>query len=763
MPAPMRNPVEPGQKVCTDHCIIEGCLDWHPEQTYIPITEQQMDENINDRDLRTMSPEQLIAEDREWRQTKNTSLVKPSLRARNAPLGNLDLPDDLDIDYDVSYFSNGFLSRTVELNHIELPLDDPSVKGNFPQIDFERHIIIKHKPPFGQNKILDALYDVSKRREKFQNRVPNKRPLEKDLAPVPMHQEAIFTTHPAVGSVNQVNIEVVHHHEGKFVVKSTDGLTATIRVPSSADIANTCETTMGTSGELVIQDVECVISHDLPVQIMHNLSSSINAITSVARETGEYCPHLDGDKIKGAYIHEYDNHARLTLKPRAGEVQATVEEEVLGFHDYHGMAMKQASSVSETVHTFIGRMTKKTGGLEPKLREAALKIVRDRMYRFLPTAEELWEGQDVDGVQARAMLDAFMKMDMKERSMMETAFNGHFVEGLEDYSVKGFNKNQWKSKWGQIFSDKAGQSVSQHSKLKNMVLKFVCYVTDSLLRSYRGAKRFIYASGKSDAEVQKELDEIMRQTEIDLIFTENDFGEFDSTQNELMPIVCTEYVQSVCGTADSILHTYINHLMEWKVVIDGLLTILNKNQKHSGEAATLLFNTIWNAAWCGVIMNVDELVVALFKGDDSLVVSKNLTIDKAGMKLLKEVGLITKLFMRKEFAFFTDMIVTPEGAALDVCRRGAKVLSKVWKKTDRNALKDMIISTNDIVTQRIGTHWQQMRCIQLNSVARGQVYAENYTNALICIAKGEIADAVRPDKVVYVSLSPEESRIGKVY
>jgi len=588
-----------------------------------------------------------------------------------------------------------------------------------------------------------------------------KRELERDLAAPSTYQEAEVTKHPGTGSVNQVNVEVVHEHSGKFVTRSADGFTATIHIPSSADVSNTCETTLGTSGDLEVDTISMRTSYDMPVQPMGTLSASINAITSVARETGEYCPNLDGDKIKGAYVHYYDNHARLSLKPRGMEIQPTVEEEVLGFHDYHGMALKQTNSPSETVHTFITRMAKNTASLEPKLREEVLKVCRARMYKFLPTAEELWEGQDPDGVQARAMLDAFNKMDQKEQHIMEQEFNGNFRSPLEDFTVKGFNKSQWKSKWGQMFSDKAGQSVSQHSKLKNMILKFVCYVADALLREYRGPKRFIYASGKSDADMQKELDEIIRNTEQDLWFGEGDFTEFDSTQNELMPIICTEFLQSICGVADSVLHTYVNHLLEWKVEVPGLLTILNKNQKHSGEAATLLFNTIWNTVWCAVLIDVEDPVMLCFKGDDSFIVGRKVDINFKGKGYLDAVGLKIKFSKRKEFGFFTDILVTPEGAVLDVCRRGAKVLSKVWKPTDLNALNDMIISTNDIVTQRIGTHWQQMRCIELNAIARGKVFAENYTNALICIAKGLVKDAVRKDKVVYISLTAEESRIGK--
>jgi len=294
-----------------------------------------------------------------------------------------------------------------------------------------------------------------------------------------------------------------------------------------------------------------------------------------------------------------------------------------------------------------------------------------------------------------------------------------------------------------------------------MILKFVCYVVDALLREYRGPKRFIYASGKSDADMQKELDEMIRNTEQDLWFGEGDFTEFDSTQNELMPIICTEYLQMVCGVKDSILHTYVNHLLEWKVEVPGLLSILNKNQKHSGEAATLLFNTIWNAVWCAVLIDVENPVMLCFKGDDSFIVGSKVDINFKGKAYLDAVGLKIKFSKRKEFGFFTDILITPEGAVLDVCRRGAKVLSKVWKPTDQNALNDLIISTNDIVSQRIGTHWQQMRCIELNAIARGKVFAENYTNALICIAKGLVQDALRRDKVIYLSLTAEESQIGK--
>lgn len=569
----------------------------------------------------------------------------------------------------------------------------------------------------------------------------------KAIEAVAISKEIVETKHPAAETIDNINsIAVVNNIEGmKFVEKTEDG--ADINIPASGDIIANNDAELPTGGSLSFMDVDYKIAQDSPMQVTATTHANIEAINTITRDMCKQDYIQDQEKIKGYVIAGGKSDNMIKLKPRGEEVESEESTFEQGFMDYAGHATRQGSSTTETVSTFLGRMGKSVVELKQIEKDATLTVLRKHMFETLPTIDEVEAAEKWDDTCTRAILDAYLKMDLKSKDVMTKAFDQATVNALEDYSVTGFNKTQWKSKVWYKVALKVGQSVSQHSKTKNMIMKFHAYVCDALLREYDGYKPFLYASGKGDAQIERKITEMMENAEEECIFIEGDFSEFDSTQNELMPILCTELLQYYTGLNNELLSTYLNHLKKWKVEIPGAMTIFGRHQKHSGEAATLLFNTLWNTVWVTALFDLKEPVVCAFKGDDSLLVAKSVKIRKEVRKLMEINGLQLKMSTNKFYGTFTDMIVTANGATIDLGRRAQKILSKSYKLTHKECQKELRESVADIVKQRIVNSQGQAAAMTNNTLVYGSELARNYCEVLINISRGDFSgwktDAVK--------------------
>nr|QUF61515.1 nonstructural polyprotein [Murray-Darling carp hepevirus] len=634
----------------------------------------------------------------------------------------------------------------VELNNIKLSIDKKIIEEgmDITKIDSWRMIDRTHDPSKTGRLVKPSLRIRS----------------SKAMEAVAITKEVKEMKHPAAESIETIaSIAVVNQIEGmKFVEKTPEG--AVINVPSSGDIIANNDAELPTGGSLSYLDVDYKIAQDAPLQTTCSTMANIEAINTITRDMNKQDYMQDQEKIKSYIIAGGKSDNMVKVKPRAEEVEAEESTFEQGFMDYVGHATKQASSTTETVSTFLGRMGKSVVELKQIEKDATLTILRKHMFEVLPTIDEIEAAEKWDDTCTRAVLDAYLKMDLKDKNVMAQSFDQDTVSALEDYTVTGFNKTQWKSKVWYKVAVKVGQSVSQHSKTKNMIMKFHAYVCDALLREYDGYKPFLYASGKPDAQIERKLSEMMESADEDCIFIEGDFSEFDSTQNELMPILCTELLQYYTGLNNELLSTYINHLKKWKVDIPGAMTIYGRHQKHSGEAATLLFNTIWNTVWVTALFELEEPVVCAFKGDDSLIVAKSVKTRKEVEKLMKINGLQLKMSKNKFYGTFTDMIVTRNGATIDLGRRAQKLLSKSYKLTDLNCKKELRESVHDIVKQRIVNAQGQAAAITNNSIVYGSELARNYCEVLINISRDDFSgwksDAV---KKVVLNMADEGKKV----
>jgi hypothetical protein len=91
------------------------------------------------------------------------------------------------------------------------------------------------------------------------------------------------------------------------------------------------------------------------------------------------------------------------------------------------------------------------------------------------------------------------------------------------------------------------------------------------------------------------------------------------------------------------------------------------------------------------ILETDGLRLAYFKGDDSLIIAEDVTIDPVAEKLIGACGMKAKSFMNL-VPEFTGFIITPLGYFPDLLRRLGRLLSK--NITSKEYFQDLRLNVN---------------------------------------------------------------------
>ncbi|AVP32821.1 polyprotein [Rocahepevirus ratti] len=157
---------------------------------------------------------------------------------------------------------------------------------------------------------------------------------------------------------------------------------------------------------------------------------------------------------------------------------------------------------------------------------------------------------------------------------------------------------------------------------------------------------------------------------------ENDFSEFDSTQNNFSLALECEIMVEV-GMPLWLVNLY--HLIRSAWVLqapqEGLKGVW---KKHSGEPGTLLWNTVWNMAVIAHCYEFQDLAVAAFKGDDSVVCCSMYTSMARAADLITGCGLKLKVNFN-DVGSFAGLIVCPGvGVVCDVVRFVGRLTEKNW-------------------------------------------------------------------------------------
>nr|ALN69915.1 nonstructural protein [Hepatitis E virus] len=339
--------------------------------------------------------------------------------------------------------------------------------------------------------------------------------------------------------------------------------------------------------------------------------------------------------------------------------ELTTSDSVLVFEltDIVHCRMAAPSQRKAVLSTLVGRYGRRT-----RLYEAAHSDVRESLAKFIPTIGpvrattcelyELVEAMVEKGQDGSAVLE----LDLCARDVSRITF---------------FQKDCNKFTTGEtITHGKVGQGISAWSKT-------FCALFGPWFRAIEKQilallpQNVFYADAYDDSVFSAAVS----GAKASMVF-ENDFSEFDSTQNNFsLGLECA--IMEECGMPAWLIRLY--HLVRSAWILQAPKESLKGFwKKHSGEPGTLLWNTVWNMAIIAHCYEFRNLQVAAFKGDDSMVLCSDYRQSRNAATLIAGCGLKLKVDYRP-IGLYAGVVVAPGlGALPDVVRFAGRLSEKNW-------------------------------------------------------------------------------------
>nr|ATY47665.1 non-structural polyprotein [Hepevirus sp.] len=307
--------------------------------------------------------------------------------------------------------------------------------------------------------------------------------------------------------------------------------------------------------------------------------------------------------------------------------------------------------------TLVGRYAKKT-----KFWDSAVRPIRESLRKFIPTLSSVVPSTVELAEFVKAMSDKgqdgslIVQLDLADRDATRITF---FQKDCNKFTLDET-----------VAHGKVGQGISAWAK--TMVALFGVWfraiekaIVDALPDNVLYGDQFVI----------ERFSALVEAANFRRVF-ENDFSEFDSTQNNFsLDLECT--IMEECGMPGWMVNLY--HLIRSAWVLQAPQEGLRGYwKKHSGEPGTLLWNTVWNMAVISHCYDFQDMAMAAFKGDDSVVCCSLYTTTGAAASLISGCGLKLKVNFN-DVGSFAGLIVCPGvGVVKDVVRFVGRLTEKNW-------------------------------------------------------------------------------------
>nr|WPV62208.1 MAG: non-structural polyprotein [Wenzhou bat orthohepevirus 1] len=217
---------------------------------------------------------------------------------------------------------------------------------------------------------------------------------------------------------------------------------------------------------------------------------------------------------------------------------------------------------------------------------------------------------------------------------------------------------------------------------------------------------------------------------------ENDFSEFDSTQNNTsLGLECALLREA--GMPEWMVRLYWLERSYWILnAPDAALRGCWK--KHSGEPGTLLFNTIWNMVVVNACYSFTDAVLHVYKGDDSVVICRDYAPTDDSVQLITSCGLKLKVNF-SHIGLFSHYIVAPgEGVVKDLLRAWGRMTEKDFASPER--MHDLCNAAKDFVSS-VTSQGKEHLTIVLNSVYHRETegFFQVIWGAIQSVANGDMS------------------------
>nr|QVG60630.1 putative replicase [Helianthus astrovirus A]QVG60632.1 putative replicase [Helianthus astrovirus A] len=362
-----------------------------------------------------------------------------------------------------------------------------------------------------------------------------------------------------------------------------------------------------------------------------------------------------------------------------------------------------SGKTATALHTMVSRYTKATKRLTSAVAKAEGRLLFEVISEYIN-----WDYTDDDVRACYAdMLEKFQNKGLGVPDLEEAAFLGDF----NSHKVGFMTKQQQKIvSFDPLNRDKAGQGIAAWGKFANFRFGVWMRLLEKII--HRSKIPFLFASGRTDEQILRIIEAAASSTHMQ--YFSGDFSEFDSTQGQAEREYATLYLKRIGMPEDLIVQ--FNAMCRKRQVDHRVASVVVEHKKDSGRVDTLVGNTMYCAAVIlSLISNRQEIALAAFKGDDSLVVAPRLVIDFRRLnELNSKQGLILKYDMGLS-AEFIGHVINANGASVDLIRIAAKVLSRVYKSQQdyaeyQTAVRDLIKPVSGSVIHEssrvLGAHYR---------------------------------------------------------
>ena len=379
------------------------------------------------------------------------------------------------------------------------------------------------------------------------------------------------------------------------------------------------------------------------------------AVASRENQANVYTALMPGDDARGTY------------RPDALGADEAFQSKV---HKVHRLNVPQRNMVTRRndMHmlnqSMFARLTNKTKNLSA----GESKKYAKELFAKLEVEFDWGIGPDL---KATCFAEACQKFDQR----------GHTEDELKDVVdwndqgiglVKAFLKTQQKNSPSNdpLTRNKAGQVISAWSKSLNFLINTYTRMLEKVLVGQTHGRVRIM-TGVPDKTIMAILEQDGNPTDR---FVENDWSEFDSSQNSVNRQVLMLALGKI-GCPRQLRKLFERQLEERRICSSALsLTVHDK--KDSGAPHTLIDNCLVNmSVLLTIIQNADKIYI---KGDDSLARGRDVQFDtKHIRKLTKECNWRFKPDAGHS-GNFVSFLVNKQGCALDLTRVASKVLSRCY-------------------------------------------------------------------------------------
>ena len=333
----------------------------------------------------------------------------------------------------------------------------------------------------------------------------------------------------------------------------------------------------------------------------------------------------------------------------------------------------RSDDYSQTVQTVLGRYSKKVKLAKGEAAKAAGNRLFDGLMKALPRGLEKISDEEFANAQA-AQVDR-----IAAKKEVQTGIFGDGYENTDKISffLKGQIKSDLKANsWlrggddGKTYNLKAGQGVSAQPKpLNHPVGPWVTAAERKVVEALDA--RISLGYGRSPAQFRAKVKGMMsRNAKSDEVMC-CDISEQDTSKGPWTNWFMRRLYRA-CGVPERIIDLIECANINWRIDGNGV-RLKVKHKYQSGRADTLFANTMMNMGLIFSSVDVDNLKLALFQGDDSYIRASKVRLINENKNLKIERG---------PHGDFIGFLIGDDDIYLDLPRFVVKLMNRIFATTE---------------------------------------------------------------------------------